>query len=439
MKKVEKARRWAWAATAAGVLLLVVSALFWDQTRSIVERYEQAFKLVGYVLGPFFAVVGFFWGLAEKGEMADQREAVGAAKQLAADERARADAAVADSKAKLERIEKLQKDLETIADSQRLWKLRENAPFSEYRGWKYDPLGAKIVTIGLFKGGVGKTHLAANFAAYVNSKQQKPVLLIDLDYQGSLTTSILLAADLESPGSDVDALFAETANWGTVSEKSIHLAKRGPGAALNRGQGLAQTWLVSADYKLTEVESRLLIGRVIHNHEGLDERYRLAHVLLDPNVRRRFAMIIIDTPPRMTMGTVNALVASHCVILPTIFDRVSSEAVAPFLTQVKALSQDLELDIRLAGIVGMMSRQAELSPSERKIKGQIEDTAKAIFPPSREEAQIVLAKHLPRKTSITDNADLGYFLPDNQGTLRDNFYDPIFDDLWERLHATESR
>jgi hypothetical protein len=55
------------------------------------------------------------------------------------------------------------------------------------------------------------------------------------------------------------------------------------------------------------------------------------------------------------------------------------------------------------------------------------------------DAEFILPCHLPRKKRITDNADLGYFLPDNQGTLRDNFYDPIFDDLWERLHAIESR
>jgi chromosome partitioning protein len=387
MKKVEKARRWAWAATAAGVLLLVVSALFWDQTRSIVERYEQAFKLVGYVLGPFFAIVGFFWGLAEKGEMADQREAVGAAKQLAADERARADAAVADSQAKLERIEKLQLDLATIADSQRLWKLRKNDPFPEYRGWKYDPLGAKIVTIGLFKGGVGKTHLAANFAAYVNSKQQKPVLLIDLDYQGSLTTSILVAADFEARGSDVDALFEQSANWSTLSKQALHLTGLGPGAVLNRGQGLSQTWLIGADYTLTTVESQLLINRVIHNREGLDERYRLAHVLLHPDVRRQFGLIIIDTPPRMTMGTVNALVASHAVVMPTILDRVSSEAVKPFLIQIKALSNDLALDLRPAGIVAMMTRQAELTATERDIRVQIEATAREIFPPLHPDAE----------------------------------------------------
>ncbi len=86
-------------------------------------------------------------------------------------------------------------------------------------------------------------------------------------------------------------------------------------------------------------------------------------------------MIIIDTPPRMTLGTINAFVASHAYVIPTILDRVSTEAIRPFLGQVNQLKNDLELDLRLAGIVATMTRIEDLSEAEAKYRTQVMTTA----------------------------------------------------------------
>jgi chromosome partitioning protein len=434
VKRLKFARRLARLATVGFVVAFTVALLFWQETLSLVRNHDTLLKLVGLAIGPFLAVLGFFWGLVDKAELKQLAEELGKAKQQAADEKKLAEIANAEVGAKITRIELLERDLATVADSGKLWKLRPNAPFPEYKGWKYDPEGAKIVTVALFKGGVGKTHLAANFAAYVSETKRKPVLLIDLDYQGSLSVTMLAAAGIEPVGSSVDALFDETADLATLSRKRVHLANSGDGVALNHGRGLSQAWIVPADYSLTEVESRLLVHRVMHETRGLDERYRLAHLLLNPNVRRDYAMIIIDTPPRMTLGTVNALVASHCYVVPTILDRISTEAVRPFLEQVGSMKRDLALDLRLAGIVGTMTRQIGLTAMDNQFRGQIERTAQDILGASIE---YVVQQNIPRKATVTSSDDIGYFLSDSEGTLRDRFYDAVFDDLWKRIMAPQ--
>lgn len=52
-----------------------------------------------------------------------------------------------------------------------------------------------IITVAAMKGGVGKTTLTANLAAYLD-RQNKRVLLIDLDYQGSLSHMLTSAANI---------------------------------------------------------------------------------------------------------------------------------------------------------------------------------------------------------------------------------------------------
>ena len=54
-------------------------------------------------------------------------------------------------------------------------------PFDKYREWLNERAGARIVTVGNLKGGVGKTTIAANLAAYISEKRGLPVLLVDLD------------------------------------------------------------------------------------------------------------------------------------------------------------------------------------------------------------------------------------------------------------------
>ena len=430
LKRTRIARRTATVVILLIISISVVSIYFWPDTIKLVNAYDQIFKIVGFGVGPALAILGFVWGLIDKAELTDQAEKLGQAKEAASVAESHAEAAKKEVEEKQKRIASLENDLTSIANSSRLWKLRTNDPFAEYRGWKYDPLGAKVVTFALFKGGVGKTHLVANFAAYISEKQQKPVLLLDLDYQGSLSVIMMLAAGIEPTNSKIDALFDENADLKTLNSAKIHLAGRGTDTALNKGHGLSRAWLVPASYTLAEVESQLLVDRVMKGRSELDERYRLAHLLLHPDVRREFGAIVLDTPPRMTLGTVNAFVASHFYVVPTILDQVSSEAIGPFLAQVERLKHDLDVELRSAGVVPMMTRQAHISDTEERVLQQITST---VVEATNEVADIVIKNNLPRRVQVTNESDLGYFLSDNNGGLK-RFYDPVFDKIWQRMH-----
>jgi chromosome partitioning protein len=320
-------------------------------------------------------------------------------------------------------IEKLNSDLKRLTEgAQELWKVRSDInPFSEYELWHARNAGAKVVTIANLKGGVGKTTLAANLAAYVTQKYGASVLLADLDFQGSLSNLLMQAVDKEVVKSGIDELLAHSDRdaFLRVSQGRVQLDPK-----------LPRVWLVPASYSLAQLENQLLLRWLLGAEGGTDVRFRLARVLLDPNVRREYKLIILDTPPRMTIGTINALVASHYFITPTALDRLSSEAVPQFITNMKAIKEDLKLDIELAGIAGMMSRTINLSENEKLALDRAREGGD-LWQPSKD---YVLRQVIPRRSAISDAAgvDVAYFTKDSRGSLSDLF-DPLFAEICENM------
>jgi hypothetical protein len=83
---------------------------------------------------------------------------------------------------------------------------KEDGPYGKVEGkgiWLTEPIrrpkgyagwfarGLPILVVANLKGGLGKTTIAANLAAYFAKEKSKRVLLIDLDFQGSLSSMVL--------------------------------------------------------------------------------------------------------------------------------------------------------------------------------------------------------------------------------------------------------
>jgi chromosome partitioning protein len=87
-----------------------------------------------------------------------------------------------------------------------------------------------------------------------------------------------------------------------------------------------------------------------------DVRYGLARALLDPAIQKRFHRVIIDAPPRMTTGFVNALCASTHLVVPFVLDILSAERVGLFIGQLERMKPQLFPHLKPAGVIGTMKR-----------------------------------------------------------------------------------
>jgi cellulose biosynthesis protein BcsQ len=297
---------------------------------------------------------------AERTAAQKEREAAHRSRERALKERQKAIEELAVREAELERKteelieaqrdvaskrEKIDKLLEKLRSNEAgLWNaFPKQPPFADFdsRVGRRKPI---VLTIANNKGGVGKTTVVGNLLAYFD-KKGKSVLAIDMDYQGSLSTLLQGQQDAIQTGtSNVNALLERGAN---VS--SLITAARGLGKNLTRSS------FVSAFYDLALFEDRMMVEWLLQENDGEDVRYRLANVLLQPQVQQRYDVVLIDVPPRLSAGTINALCSSTHVLIPTIFNPIAAEPVANFLDATTRLLHGLNPAVNFVGVVETMA------------------------------------------------------------------------------------
>lgn len=203
----------------------------------------------------------------------------------------------------------------------------------------------KVLIIANLKGGVGKTTLAANLGAYLAGKLKKPVLLIDLDFQGTLSAMACPHDWLpHPPGYNSWANRLISADLSPFDVASINLH------ALNH----KRLRLLSSYYDLAQAENRVMIEWLLSNRR-YDVRYTLAKILNSDQVLETYGAIIIDAAPRLTTASVQALCAASHLLIPTILDKPSIDPVLGFIKQVEQLkSSSVCPHLKHLGVVATM-------------------------------------------------------------------------------------
>ena len=166
------------------------------------------------------------------------------------------------------------------------------------RGFVADGLVPKaaVITVGNFKGGVGKSTTAATLAQGLSLRGHK-VLVIDTDPQGSLTSLMGVAPE---------SLEDEDTILNVASGQSLSLADA------IRPTYWSNIHLIGAAPRISGAQFHLPARA---QKDGLHFWSALSNGL-DPDIRDLYDVIVIDTPPALDYLTINAFYAADILLVP---------------------------------------------------------------------------------------------------------------------------
>ena len=180
----------------------------------------------------------------------------------------------------------------------------------------------KVYSICNQKGGVGKTTTAVNTAAFLAISGYN-VLLIDMDPQGNATSAVGIKRE-EVKNSVYDVLIE-----GILVESAITKTK-----TKNLCVIPANTSLAGAEIELVSEMAR---------------EYKLKEAT--KAIIDSYDYVFIDTPPSLSLLTINALVASDDVIIPIQCEYFALEGLSQLLKTIELVKNNLHPALKIGGIV----------------------------------------------------------------------------------------
>lgn len=180
----------------------------------------------------------------------------------------------------------------------------------------------KVITVTNQKGGVGKTVTTLNLAAALTRRGYK-VLMIDIDPQrGNLSQTLHADKTLESM---FEVLSKETTLAEIIQETPY-------------GD------LATATVDMSNIDAKLNSN----GGAGRERRLKEAIQSLDPN---KYDFVVIDTPPSLSLLTVNALVAADYVVVTAEPDINAMQGITQLNDMVKEIRQYYNPELKYAGIL----------------------------------------------------------------------------------------
>lgn len=186
----------------------------------------------------------------------------------------------------------------------------------------------RILAIANQKGGVGKTTTAINLATALAAVGER-VLLIDMDPQGNASTG--LGIDRRNRNcSTYDVLVGEA----KLREAIIPTA-------------VPRLHIAASTMDLSGLELELGTTR--------DRAFRLRDAIADLNVDvapdTDYTYVLVDCPPSLNLITVNAMAASHAILVPLQCEFFALEGLSQLLQTVEQVRSTLNPTLSIHGIV----------------------------------------------------------------------------------------
>ena len=237
-----------------------------------------------------------------------------------------------------------------------------------------------IIVIANQKGGVGKTTTAINLSAAC-AMQGKTVLLIDLDPQGNTSLSFI---DQQSVGESAFELFTESSHpW----ENFIYSTK------------VEKLEIVPSKINLAKLEAKL-VG-------DFDAIFRLRDRI--EQIRSKYDLIFIDTPPTLGLITANALVAATDVLIPVQSSYFALEGTDDLLETIEKVRSRPNPDLNLLGVlVTLFDKRTTLS---RDVEAHI----RQVF--GEKTFETVISRSVRLEESPAHKQTIFAFAPNSSGSI----------------------
>ncbi len=195
-------------------------------------------------------------------------------------------------------------------------------------------LHTKILFIGNYKGGVGKTTSVLNFAVHF-SKLGNKILVLDLDPQSSLS-EILISNNYSTNNQLNSVPDNQTLNY--VFDLNISRIKKYNSLNLKFNPNIVQTYEKgSFDFIASSLFYKNGIGLdelAVRMEDSLEYLAILKSSLDSIIENNNYDYVLIDCPPANNLITRSAFLASDFYIIPTILDSISTNGVAHYINTV---------------------------------------------------------------------------------------------------------
>lgn len=247
----------------------------------------------------------------------------------------------------------------------------------------------KVIAIANQKGGVGKTVTSVSLGACL-ANDNKKVLIIDFDPQGSLTKGLGYRNSNSYKYSIKDILFNEITE-GTMDYNEAIIKTNENFDLLPSNISLSGT-----DIQLSSVLSRETIFK-----RALDK------------IKKNYDYVLIDSNPALNLFTINGLVAADTIIIPVQAEPYACDGLNDLLHTIATARKQINRNLKIDGILITMTDtrtnlSKHISNEIREIYGKQIHVFKTEIPRAIKTSEASLTGQSPVKYAPNSESTLAY-------------------------------